>query len=64
MGQALFGGAITMSMQDGLGAGRLWYPYSYLIAALARRAAFLTSQTRLLGGAARAPARARLGYRV
>lgn len=49
-GQALFKDAVAMSLQDGLGSGHLWYPYSYLIAALARRAAFLTSHACLLGG--------------
>ncbi len=48
--QALFEDAIKMSTQDGLGSGRLWYPYSYLIAMLARRAAFFAGHAALLGG--------------
>ena len=47
--QALFEEAIQQSLQLGLGAGRLWYPYSYCIAMLARRACFFVAQTSLLG---------------
>ena len=47
--QAMFEEAIQQSLQHGLGAGRLWYPYSYAIAMLARRTCFLAAQTSLLG---------------
>lgn len=48
--QALFEEAIQLSLQPGRGAGRLWYPYSYYAAMLARRAIFLVNQQSLLGG--------------
>lgn len=50
----MFEEAIQQSLQPGLGAGRLWYPYSYAVAMLARRACFIAAQTSLLG--ARMPA--------
>ncbi|KAK9845929.1 hypothetical protein WJX81_006194 [Elliptochloris bilobata] len=47
--KALFEVAIVQSLLPGQGAGRLWYPYSYCAAMLARRACFLAGQTSLLG---------------
>ena len=39
--QALFEEAIDLSQQQGSGAGRCWYPYSYKVGYSTRRAQFI-----------------------